>query len=111
MLFHIDWNEFMNYMLIENTTLSSMKQEHFEYLKIDKLDPPPRDEDNAHSKNITCMIIIKPQDLMQESAYEKKNNVQRGMSVTEYKKKVKFVTGAADGMVKVWSGMQLKKFI
>ena len=32
------------------------------------------------------------------------------MSVTEYKKKVKFVTGAADGMVKVWSGMHLKKF-
>ena len=59
-LFQIDWNEFMNYMLIENTTLSSMKQEHFEYLKIDKLDPKPRDEENAHSKNITCMIIIDP---------------------------------------------------
>jgi len=29
----VDWNEFMNYMLIENTTLSSMKQEHFTYLK------------------------------------------------------------------------------
>jgi len=27
----VDWNEFMNYMLIENTTLASMKQEHFEY--------------------------------------------------------------------------------
>jgi len=27
----VDWNEFMNYMLIENTTLSSMKQEHFTY--------------------------------------------------------------------------------
>ena len=33
------------------------------------------------------------------------------MSVAEYKKKVKFVTGAADGMVKVWSGMGLKKDI
>ena len=30
------------------------------------------------------------------------------MSVNEYKKKVKFVTGAADGMVKIWSGMGLK---
>ena len=33
------------------------------------------------------------------------------MSVSEYKKKVKFVTGAADGCVKVWSGMNLKKDI
>ena len=30
------------------------------------------------------------------------------MSVNEYKKKVKFVTGASDGVVKVWSGMGLK---
>ena len=29
------------------------------------------------------------------------------MSVAEYKKKVKFVTGAADGTVKVWTGMCL----
>lgn len=47
---------------------------------------------------------------MQESAYQK-NNVQAKMSVAEYKKKVKFVTGAADGCVKVWSGMGLKKDI
>lgn len=61
----VDWNEFMNYMLIENTTLSSMKQEHFTYLKIDdKKQYSPNDEDHAHAKNITCMIIIKPQDLM-----------------------------------------------
>lgn len=30
------------------------------------------------------------------------------MSISEYSKKVKFVTGAADGMVKVWAGMGLK---
>lgn len=30
------------------------------------------------------------------------------MSLAEYKKKVKFVTGAGDGCVKVWSGMELK---
>ena len=65
----VDWNEFMNYMLIENTTLSSMKQEHFTYMKMDSIDPSPHDEYKAHSKNITCMIIIKPQDLMQESSY------------------------------------------
>ena len=42
---------------------------------------------------------------MQESVYNKNNNKKK-MSVSEYKKKVKFVTGAADGIVKVWSGMQ-----
>lgn len=56
----VDWNEFMNYMLIENTTLSSMKQEHSRYEKIEKKDPSPHDFQHAHSKNITCMIIIKP---------------------------------------------------
>jgi len=33
------------------------------------------------------------------------------MSVSEYKKKVKFVTGSADGKVKVWSGVGLKREI
>lgn len=58
----VDWNEFMNYMLIENTTLSSMKAELFEYQNTtsQKPDPSPHDSELAHSKNITCMIIIKP---------------------------------------------------
>jgi len=29
----VEWNEFMNYMLLVNQTLSSMKKEHFEYVK------------------------------------------------------------------------------
>ena len=106
----VDWNEFMNYMLIENTTLSSMKQEHFSYIKTEAEDPIPSDYEHAHRFNITCMIIIKPQDIMQESA-SSRNTGPVKMSVAEYKKKVKFVTGAADGMVKVWSGMGLKKDI
>ena len=58
---YVDWNEFMNYMLIENTTLSSMKAEVFEYQKTEGIkDPSPHDAKNAHSKIITCMIIIKP---------------------------------------------------
>ena len=56
----VDWNEFMNYMLIENTTLSSMKQEMFEYQNTWTKEPSPNDTKHAHSKNITCMIIIKP---------------------------------------------------
>jgi len=56
----IDWNEFMNYMLIENTTLNSMKQELFDYVKMDYNEPSPNESELAHSGNITCMIIIKP---------------------------------------------------
>lgn len=37
----VDWNEFMNYMLLENETLSSMKAEHFEYVKSNVEDPAP----------------------------------------------------------------------
>ena len=102
----VDWNEFMNYMLIENTTLSQMKQEHSFYMKTEEKDPSPLDEAHAHKTNITCLVIIKPQDLVQESSYQK-NNVQHKMSLSEYKKRVKFVTGSADGQVKVWSGMGL----
>jgi Ca2+-binding EF-hand superfamily protein len=32
----VEWNEFMNYMLLENQTLSNMKTEHFEYVKSKK---------------------------------------------------------------------------
>lgn len=55
----------MNYMLIENSTLSSMKQEHFTYIKSEVDDPSPNDYDMCHAKNITCMIVIKPEDLME----------------------------------------------
>jgi Ca2+-binding EF-hand superfamily protein len=34
----VEWNEFMNYMLLENQTLSNMKTEHFEYIKSKKPD-------------------------------------------------------------------------
>jgi len=34
----VDWNEFMNYMLLENQTLSSMKQETFKYINPSKPD-------------------------------------------------------------------------
>ena len=57
----LDWNEFMNYMLIENTTLNSMKNEVFSYQNIQsEPEPSPKDSHLAHSRNITCMIIIKP---------------------------------------------------
>ena len=54
----VEWHEFMNYMLLENQTLSSMKQEHFEYVKSNKPDPPPKSERSCHNDMITSIIII-----------------------------------------------------
>ena len=64
----LDWNEFMNYMLIENNTLSSMKKTNNEYVKSDKDDVSPIYTDQVHAKNITCMIVLKPEDLSDISA-------------------------------------------
>ena len=99
-----EWHEFMNYMLVENNTLSSMKKEHFTYVKSEKDDKVPSNKEAGHQKNITCMLIIKPEDLIEPN----KNNPGGKTSVNEYKKNVKFVTGSSDGTVKVWTGMRLK---
>lgn len=99
----LEWHEFMNYMLVENNTLSSMKKEHFTYEKNDKIDKPPSMKELGHAKNITCMITIRPEDM--EGPH--KNHTGK-TTLYEYKKKVKFVTGSSDGIVKVWAGMDLK---
>ena len=92
----------MNYMLIENNTLSSMKKTNNEYVKSDKDDVSPIYTDQVHAKNITCMIVLKPEDLSDISAKR-----EQPLSSAEYRKQVKFATGSADGIVKVWSGMAL----
>lgn len=35
-----------------------MKQEHFEYVKSNKPDPPPKNEKECHTDMITCIIAI-----------------------------------------------------
>lgn len=54
----LEWHEFMNYMLLENQTLSSMKQEHFEYVKSNKPDPPRKTDKACHNDMITCILVI-----------------------------------------------------
>ena len=93
----------MNYMLIENTTLSHMKKEHFEYVKSDVDDPSPSFYDQCHTKNITCLIILKPEDLTDPPKHGREK-----ISSAEYRKNVKFASGAADGTVKIWAGMHLR---
>ena len=53
----------MNYMLLENHTLSSMKKQVSGYVKTDKEDPVPSEREKCHAKNITCILIIYPEDL------------------------------------------------
>ena len=59
---YLEWHEFMNYMLLENQTLSSMKAEHFEYVKANKPDPPPKSEKLCHNDMITCILVLQPED-------------------------------------------------
>jgi len=87
----VEWHEFMNYMLLENQTLSSMKQEHNEYVKSTKVDPEPYKTDLCHSDMITNILIIEPDD-------DKKQK----LTVEQYKRKMKFVTSGRDGKVKIW---------
>jgi hypothetical protein len=58
----VEWPEFMNYMLLENQTLSLMKREHFEYIPSRKLDPQPNKVKLCHSDMITGMEFIFPDD-------------------------------------------------
>ena len=56
----VEWPEFMNYMLLENQTLSSMKREHFEYVKSNQPDPAPTKVKLCHADMITAIIILLP---------------------------------------------------
>ena len=85
----VEWHEFMNYMLLENETLLSMKEEHCEYIKSNKPDPAPHKSKFCHSDMITCTIIIPPDDPDQPPEV--------------YKRNMKFATSARDGRVKIWN--------
>ncbi len=66
----VEWNEFMNYMLLENQTLSNMKTENFEYIKSKKPDPPPSMTKQCHVMNITSILVLYPEQLS-DSHYQK----------------------------------------
>ena len=94
----VEWHEFMNYMLLENQTLSSMKQEHSEYLKSQIPDPAPH-KINCHSDMITSIFIILPNP--EEVTY----NPDRP---EPYRRKMKYVTGSRDGKIKIWNAFTMK---
>ena len=95
---NVEWHEFMNYMLLENQTLNAMKKEHFNYEKSsNESDPPPGKDQLCHAKNITAIIVLYPEDLVDASRAQefKKNN-------PEMIKHLKYVTAGADGFLKIW---------
>jgi len=94
----VEWHEFMNYMLLENQTLSSMKQEHSEYIKSSIVDPAPH-KANCHSDMITSIYIITPDP--EEMTY----NPERP---EPYRRKMKYVTASRDGKVKIWNAFTMK---
>lgn len=94
----VEWHEFMNYMLLENQTLSSMKQEHSEYVKSVKPDPAPHMSKLCHEDMITDIIIIPPEVSDEELEQMKPDQVKR---------KMKYATAGRDGKVKIWNGLTL----
>lgn len=93
----------MNYMLLENQTLSSMKAEHFEYVKSNKPDPPPKSERLCHNDMITSILVLQPEDYQENTRASSHKT-----SGYETKKNIKFITASRDGTVKVWVGLSLK---
>ena len=98
----VEWNEFMNYMLLVNQTLSSMKKEHFEYIKSIEQDPPPSNDKKCHRKNITSILVLYPEDMAEPS---RQPGFVKGTK--EYRNHIKFLSGSQDGTVKVWGGPSL----
>lgn len=85
----VEWNEFMNYMLLVNQTLSSMKKEHFEYVKSTEQDPPPSSLKSCHKKNITSILVLYPEDLTDSS---RSSTFVKGTK--EYRNHIKFISGS-----------------
>lgn len=96
----VDWPEFMNYMLLENQTLSSMKRENFEYIRLglpkNHYDPEKQFFSRCHANMITSILVIEPDGLNENTA-----------NTEQLKKKIKYATSSRDGYVKIWNAMNL----
>ena len=67
-----------------------MKQELSEYIPSKIPDPKPSELHRCHSKPITCIEYILPED------FDEKD-------FDEQKKLIKYATGSQDGTVRVWN--------
>lgn len=104
----VDWNEFMNYMLLENETLSSMKAEHFEYVKSNIADPEPKKEEFCHSDMITCILVLPPETGKGHNYSPGEEEEGESDDKTKMRKQVKYITSGRDGKIKLWHGNTTK---
>jgi WD40 repeat protein len=81
----IDWEEFMNYMLLENQSLSVMRNEHCEYYN-PKIPDSAQPRQNGHSHMITDLKMIAPSRSSEHPRY---------------------LTSSQDGTVKIWNAGNL----
>mmetsp|Transcript_26608 Transcript_26608/g.47841 ORF Transcript_26608/g.47841 Transcript_26608/m.47841 type:complete len:974 (+) Transcript_26608:2642-5563(+) len=82
----IDWEEFMNYMLLENQSLSVMRSEHCEYYNPKIPDSAMPLRMNGHRDMITGLKILAPSRSSEHPRY---------------------VTSSRDGTVKIWNANNL----
>jgi WD40 repeat protein len=78
----IDWEEFMNYILLENETLSMMRAETCEYLNPKIPDPTSSMKTNTHRDMITDCLLVPN---------------------TESSEHWRYFTSSRDGTVKIWN--------
>lgn len=105
---NVDWDEFMNYMLLENETLSSMKAEHFEYVKSDKDDPAPTKSKDCHDDMITSILILNCDEESNKFADETENNQGDAKVSQKSNKNLQYITSSKDGSVKIWNAKTMK---
>ena len=82
-----------------------MKQEHFEYVKSNKPDPPPKTERQCHNDMITCIIVIQQEDYQENRGGGGSSQHKALAGNDTSKKNIRFVTSSRDGTVKVWLGL------
>lgn len=79
----IDWDEFVNFIILENDNMSQMLAEHCEYVNPKIPDPTASHVSNGHKDMITKLLIVNPSDT--SDAF-------------------KYFTASNDGTVKIWNG-------
>eukprot|EP00742_Colponemidia_sp_Colp-10_P008505 GILJ01009216.1.p1 GENE.GILJ01009216.1~~GILJ01009216.1.p1 ORF type:complete len:1025 (-),score=150.44 GILJ01009216.1:215-3289(-) len=83
----INWDDFTNYMLLENQSLSTMRDDHAEFEKAEVGDPPSN-SGNVHADMVTKILCLEA------------DNGER--------KYPRYITSSRDATVRVWNATNLQ---
>ena len=86
----VDWDEFMNFMLLENQSLDIMTVDTANYELQIKPDPPLATDTKIHREMINKILSIQEE------------------RVSDKKKMQKYITAGRDGKVKIWNAASLE---